>query len=220
MVATREAYGNALARIGEVDPRIVAMDGDTKNSTYRGQVLQEVPGRGSRSASSPSRYMVGVAVGFGTRGKVPFASTFACFFTRAYDQIRVAGHFAGEPQARRLARRREHRRGWPVADGAGGPGHDAGHRRQHRAVCQRRGVRREAGRADGTTKGTMLSCAPRGPRRRCIYNNDEQFPIGGAKVLRQSANDKVTVVAAGVTLYEALKAADALKTRGYRHHSH
>ena len=58
------------------------------------------------------------------------------------------------------------------------------------------------------------------PKTPVIYNNDEPFPIGGAKVLRQSAEDKVTVVAAGVTLYEALKAADALEERGHRHHGH
>src|ERR1017187_9856947 len=52
------------------------------------------------------------------------------------------------------------------------------------------------------------------PKTPVLYSNDEAFPIGGAKVLRQSAEDKVTVVAAGVTLYEALKASDALKSEG------
>ena len=90
MVATREAYGNALVRIGEVDPRVVAMDGDTKNSTYSEKFFKKFPDRFTECFIAEQN-MVGVATGFGTRGKVPFASTFATFFTRAYDQIRVAG---------------------------------------------------------------------------------------------------------------------------------
>jgi transketolase len=64
-----------------------------------------------------------------------------------------------------------------------------------------------------STKGVSFLRTSR-PKTPIIYGNDEQFPIGGAKVLRQSAEDKVTVVAAGATLFEALKAADALKTEG------
>jgi transketolase len=82
-VATREAYGNALARIGEVDPRIVAVDGDTKNSTYADKFFKKFPNR-SIECFIAEQNMVGVATGFGARGKVPFASTFACFFTRAF----------------------------------------------------------------------------------------------------------------------------------------
>src|SRR5208282_4246492 len=89
-IATREAYGNALARIGEVDQRIVAMDGDTKNSTYSEKFMKKFPARFTECFIA-EKNMVGVAVGFGARDKVPFVSTFACFFTRAYDQIRVAG---------------------------------------------------------------------------------------------------------------------------------
>ena len=90
MVATREAFGNALLRIGAVDPRVVAMDGDTKNSTFSEKFAKKFPDRFTECFIA-EQCMVGVATGFGARGKVPFASTFACFFTRAYDQIRVAG---------------------------------------------------------------------------------------------------------------------------------
>ena len=89
-VATREAFGTALARIGEVDHRIVAMDGDTKNSTYAEKFFKKFPGRFTECFIAEQN-MVGVAMGFGARGKVPFASAFACFLARAYDQIRVAG---------------------------------------------------------------------------------------------------------------------------------
>jgi transketolase len=89
-IATREAYGTALARIGEADLRIVAVDGDTKNSTFADKFFKKFPER-STECFIAEQNMVGVATGFGARGKVPFASTFATFFTRAYDQIRVAG---------------------------------------------------------------------------------------------------------------------------------
>ena len=78
LVATREAYGAALTRIGEVDPRVVAMDGDTKNSTFAEKFFKKFPDR-STECFIAEQNMVGVATGFGARGKVPFASTFACF---------------------------------------------------------------------------------------------------------------------------------------------
>ena len=90
MVATREAFGNALLRVGGVDARVVAMDGDTKNSTFSDKFSKRFADRFTECFIA-EQCMVGVATGFGTRGKVPFASTFACFLTRAYDQIRVAG---------------------------------------------------------------------------------------------------------------------------------
>ncbi|HWH72229.1 MAG TPA: transketolase, partial [Candidatus Sulfotelmatobacter sp.] len=90
MVATREAYGNALVRIGGVDQRVVALDGDTKNSTYSEKFMKKFPNRFTECFIAEQN-MVGMATGFSTRGKVPFASTFATFFTRAFDQVRVAG---------------------------------------------------------------------------------------------------------------------------------
>src|SRR5882724_8782942 len=89
-IATREAYGTALTRLGEADLRIVAVDGDTKNSTFADKFFKKFPER-STECFIAEQNMVAVAVGLSTRGKVPFASTFATFFTRAYDQIRVAG---------------------------------------------------------------------------------------------------------------------------------
>ena len=91
MVATREAYGTALVRIGEADQSVVAMDGDTKNSTFAEKFFKKFPERFVECFIAEQN-MVGIAIGFGTRGKVPFASTFGAFFTRAHDQIRMAGH--------------------------------------------------------------------------------------------------------------------------------
>ena len=209
-VATREAYGNALARIGEVDPRIVAVDGDTKNSTYADKFFKKFPNR-SFECFIAEQNMVGVATGFGARGKVPFASTFACFFTRAFDQIRVAGisqanlKLAGSHVG--------------VSIGEDGPSQmgleDLAMMRAiagstvlypSDAVSAEKLVEQMA-----QAKGICYLRTSR-PKTPVIYNNDEQFPIGGAKVLREG--DKATVVAAGVTLFEALKAADALKNEG------
>ena len=209
-VATREAYGNALARIGEVDPRIVAVDGDTKNSTYADKFFKKFPNR-SFECFIAEQNMVGVATGFGARGKVPFASTFACFFTRAFDQIRVAGisqanlKLAGSHVG--------------VSIGEDGPSQmgleDLAMMRATAgstvlypsdAVSAEKLVEQMA-----QAKGICYLRTSR-PKTPVIYNNDEQFPIGGAKVLREG--DKATVVAAGVTLFEALKAADALKNEG------
>jgi len=211
-VATREAYGNALARIGETDQRIVAMDGDTKNSTYSEKFLKKFPLRFTECFIAEQN-MVGVAMGFGARGKVPFVSTFACFFTRTFDQIRVAGisqanlKLAGSHVG--------------VSIGEDGPSQmgleDLAMMRAIAgstvlypadAVSAEKLVEQMA-----LAKGICYLRTSR-PKTPVIYKNDELFPIGGAKVLRQNTGDKVTVVAAGVTLFEAIKAADALKNEG------
>jgi transketolase len=211
-VATREAYGNALARMGETDQRIVAMDGDTKNSTYSEKFMKKFPERFTECFIAEQN-MVGVAVGFGSRGKVPFASTFACFFTRAYDQIRIAGisqanlKLAGSHVG--------------ISIGEDGPSQmgleDLAMMRAivgstvlypSDAVSAEKLVEQMA-----LAKGICYLRTSR-PKTPVIYKNDEAFPIGGAKVLRQNAGDKATIVAAGVTLFEALKAADALKNEG------
>jgi transketolase len=211
-VATREAYGTALARIGEVDQRVVALDGDTKNSTYAEKFFKKFPDR-STECYIAEQNMVGVATGFGTRGKVPFVSTFATFFTRAADQIRVAGISSAN-----LKLAGSH---VGVSIGEDGPSQmgleDLALMRAivgsvvlypSDAVSTEKLVEQMA-----LAKGLHFLRTSR-PKSPVIYGNDEQFPVGGAKVLRQNAGDKVTVVAAGVTLHEALKAADALKAEG------
>ena len=136
-VATRKAYGDALAALGAADGRVVALDGEVSNSTYA-----EIFG-----AAHPERFfemfiaeqqLVAAAVGLQVRGWKPFASTFAAFFTRAYDFIRMAAVSRATIALCGLARRRLDRRGRPVADGARGPGDDARRRRQHRALPVRR----------------------------------------------------------------------------------
>jgi transketolase len=150
-----------------------------------------------------------VATGFATRGKVPFASTFACFLSRAYDQIRMAGISMANVK---LA-------GSHVGVSIGEDGtsqmalEDLAMMRAvagsvvlypSDAVCAEKLVEQMA-----LHQGVAFLRTSR-PKTPVIYQNDEQFPIGGAKILKQTAGDKVTVVAAGVTLFEVLKAAETL----------
>jgi transketolase len=211
-VATREAYGNALARIGEVDARVVAMDGDTKNSTYAEKFFKKFPERYTEGFIAEQN-LVGMATGFGARGKVPFASTFATFFNRAADQLRIAGishanlKLAGSHVG--------------VSIGEDGP--------SQMGLEDLALMRAIAGStvlypADAVSTEKLVEEMARGkgiyflrtsrPKTPVIYQNDEPFPVGGAKVLRQNPGDKATVVAAGVTLHEALKAAELLKNEG------
>src|SRR5476649_1158946 len=209
-IATREAYGTALARIGEADLRIVAIDGDTKNSTFADKFFNKFPER-STECFIAEQNMVGVGMGFGARGKVPFASTFATFFTRAYDQIRVAG--ISQSNIKLVGSH------VGVSIGEDGPSQmaleDLAMMRAivgstvlypSDAVSTEKLLEQMA-----QTKGICFLRTSR-PKTPVIYGNDEKFPIGGAKVLR--TGDKVTIVSAGVTLFEALKAADQLKAEG------
>jgi transketolase len=211
-IATREAYGTALLRIGEADPRVVAMDGDTKNSTFADKFFKKFPER-STECFIAEQNMVAVAVGFATRGHVPFASTFAAFFTRAADQIRVAG--ISQSNLKLVGSH------VGISIGEDGP--------SQMALEDLALMRAIAGstvlypaEAVATEKLMEQMAQHKGlcflrtsrPKTPVIYGNDEQFPIGGAKVLR--TGDKATVVAAGVTLFEALKAADQLQAEGIK----
>jgi transketolase len=209
-VATREAYGTALAKIA-ADPRVVALDGDTKNSTFSNKFLAVAPERFFESFIAEQN-MVATAVGLSSRGKVAFASTFACFLSRAYDHIRMAGisksniKLCGSHAG--------------VSIGEDGPSQmgleDLAMMRAVTgctvlypcdAVCAERCVELAA-----NNKGMFFIRTSR-PKTPVIYGNDETFRIGGSKILKSSVQDKVTVVAAGVTVFEALKAYDQLKTQ-------
>jgi len=210
LIATREAYGAALVRLGEADPRINAMDGDTKNSTFAEKFFKKFPER-STECFIAEQNLVAVAVGYATRGHVPFASTFATFFTRAADQIRVAG--ISQANLKLVGSH------VGISIGEDGP--------SQMALEDLAMMRAVVGStvlypADAVAteklleqmailKGVAFLRTSR-PKTPVIYGNDEQFPVGGAKVLR--TGDKVTIVGAGVTLFEALKAADSLKAEG------
>ena len=209
-IATREAYGAALVRVGGANPAVVAMDGDTKNSTYAEKFFKAFPDRFTECFIAEQN-LVAVAIGFATRGHVPFASTFATFFTRAADQIRVAG--ISQSNIKLVGSH------VGISIGEDGPSQmaleDLALMRAivgstvlypAEAVATEKLLEQMA-----TIKGVCFLRTSR-PKTPVIYGNDEQFPIGGAKVLR--TGDKVTIVSAGVTLFEALKAADTLKADG------
>ncbi|MFA5829919.1 MAG: transketolase [Candidatus Gracilibacteria bacterium] len=216
MVATREAYGFALVRLGLADTRITVVDGDTKNSTFADKFKNAYPERFFECFIAEQN-MVGVAVGLAARGKLAFASTFAAFLTRAYDQIRMAAVSMSHVKL--------------VGSHAGvSIGEDGVSQMALEDLAMMRAIYGSAVLypSDAVScerlmeqmldyNGVSYLRASR-PKLPVIYGNDEKFPIGGSKVVRQSKDaakpDKVTVVGAGVTLYEALKAYDELQKEG------
>ena len=129
MVATREAYGTALLRIGGVDPRVVAMDGDTKNSTYADKFFKKFPAR-STECYIAEQNLVAVAIELRhARQGAVCVHVRDVFHPRGGSHSR-GGHLDGEPEPRRLSRRREHRRRRPVANGVGRHRFDARDRGQ------------------------------------------------------------------------------------------
>jgi transketolase len=210
-VATRKAYGDALAAIG-AQRDVVAMDGEVSNSTFADEFARKYPERYFEMYIAEQQ-LIAAAVGFSVRGYRPFASTFAAFFTRAYDfirmaaisqaNIRLAGSHAG------------------VEIGADGPSQMA-----LEDLAMLRAVQGStvlypsdatsaaalvAAMAD--TNGIVYMRTTRGAYP-VLYDAGETFPVGGAKVLRASDGDQVTLIGAGVTLHACLAAADQLKADG------
>lgn len=212
-VATREAYGHALQKLGALSPYIVALDGDVKNSTHSAFFAEAFPARFFECYIAEQN-MVGAALGLAACGKIPFVSTFACFLTRAYDFIRMAGH----SRPRHLVFCGSHA---GVSIGEDGPSQmgleDLAMFRAlaHSTVlypCDAVSAERLTEQA-ARSEGIVYLRTTRG-KTPVIYGNDETFPVGGSKVLRASGNDQCTAVTAGVTVYEALAAHDILKQQG------
>jgi transketolase len=211
-VATRKAYGDALLALGKADPRIVVLDGEVGNSTYTETFAKEFPERFFQMYIAEQQ-MVGAAVGMQVRGWKPFAATFAAFLTRAYDFVRMAavsranlslcGSHAG------------------VSIGEDGPSQmGLEDLASMRAVfgstivypCDANQTGRLLARLADTDGITYMRTTRQATP--VIYGPDEEFEIGGSRVLRQSADDDVTIVAAGITVGEALAAADELAADG------
>ncbi len=211
-VATREAYGAALVKLGRVNPRVVAVDGDVKNSTFAEVFTKAHPDRFFECFIAEQN-MLGVAIGLSATGWIPFASSFAAFHTRAYDFIRMAA--ISRANVKLLGTH------CGVSIGEDGPSQmgleDIAMMRAvpgsvilypADAVAMERMVAEAA-----DHQGIVYLRATR-PKTPVIYPNSERFPIGGSKVLRRSDRDRATIVAAGVTLYEALAAHDELARQG------
>ena len=211
-VATREAWGTALASLGGIDSRVVALDADVKNSTFSERFEKLYPDR-FYECFIAEQVMVGAAMGLAARGAIPFPSTFACFLARAADFIRMGGvsfsnvKYTGSHVG--------------VSIGEDGPSQmGLEDLAIMRAVpgcavlypCDAVSTERlvvEMARYKGPAY--MRTSRPKTP---VIYDPAERFPIGGSKVLRRSGNDDAVVVGAGVTVFEALKAHDQLKDQG------
>jgi transketolase len=210
-VATRKAFGQALAAIGAV-PNVVVLDGEVGNSTYAEDFEKAHPERYFEMFIAEQQ-LVATAVGMSVRGYVPFAATFAAFFSRAYDfirmsaisqaNIRLSGSHAG------------------VEIGADGPSQmaleDIAMLRAVNgstvlypsdATATARLVQEMAGRSGVVYIRTTRGAYP------VLYSPEEEFPVGGAKIVRSSQEDQLTLVGAGVTLHNCLAAADQLASDG------
>ena len=213
-VATREAYGAALAALGASDPRVVALDADVKNSTFSDKFEQQHPDRFYQTYIA-EQVMVGAALGLASRGAIPFPSTFAAFLTRAADFIRMGG--IGNVNVKLAGSHAG------VSIGEDGPSQMAlEDLAMMRAVpgcvvlypCD--AVSTTALVAAAAAHDGMTYIRTSRPKTPVVYAADERFPIGGSKTLRQSAADAATVVAAGVTVFEALAACETLAEAGVR----
>jgi len=212
-VATRLAFGQALAAVG-ARPDVVALDGEVGNSTHAEEFAKAYPERYFEMFIAEQQ-LIAAAVGLSVRGYVPFAATFAAFFTRAYDfirmsaisqaNIRLCGSHAG------------------VEIGADGPSqmaledlammravHGSTVLYPSDATSTAYLVREMAGRGGVVYMRTTRGAYP------VLYPPEEAFPVGGAKVVRSAPDDQVTLIGAGVTLHNCLAAADQLGQDGIR----
>jgi len=211
-VATRKAFGDALAAIGAADGQVVVLDGEVGNSTYTETFGNKFPERFFQMYIAEQQ-MIGASVGMQVRGWKPFSATFAAFLSRGYDFIRMAavsqanlylcGSHAG------------------VSIGEDGPSQMglediAELRAVHGSTVlypsdANQTARLMALMADNTGVNYIRTTRQATP---VIYGADEEFTIGGSRVLKSSDNDHVTIIAAGITLGEALSAAETLATEG------
>ena len=214
MVPTRKAYGEALVVLGEIDPRIVSLDAEVKNSTYAELFKEKFPERFFEMFIAEQN-MVGVALGLSKRGKIPFVSTFAAFLSRAADQIRMAA--LSRPNIKFVGSHAG------VSIGEDGPSQmGLEDLALFRSVLESTIFYP----ADAVSCARLVNVAAESqgifyirtnrPQTPVIYERGEEFKIGGSKVVRSSREDKLTVIACGVTLIEAIKAADELAKKGIR----
>jgi transketolase len=211
-VATREAFGDGLRALGDARADVVALDGEVSNSTFSDKLAKAHPERFFEIYIAEQQ-LVSAAVGMQVLGLVPFAATFAAFHSRAHDQIRMAavtgasirlvGSHAG------------------VSIGEDGPSQMAlEDLAMMRAVagstvlypsCATAAADLTREMADRPGISYLRTTREKTP---VLYGPDERFPIGGSKVLRRSGADVAAVLAAGITLHEALRAHDALRAKG------
>lgn len=213
MVATRAAYGKALVNLGEKNNDAVVIDGDVKNSTMTEYFFEKFPERSFQSFIAEQN-MVGMAVGFSAMGLNPFVATFSCFLSRAHDFIRMAQYsfanikFAGSHSGISIGQDGPSQMGLEdIPMFLNIPGAVVLYPAD--AVSTEYLVKETA-----AFKGISYLRTTR-EKTKVIYKNGEKFPLGGFKVWGGSNDDKALVIAAGITLHEALKAQEILKERNF-----
>ncbi len=211
-VATRKAYGNALVRIFSAFPEIVVLDAEVGNSTYA-EIFGKVHPDRFFEMFIAEQNMVGTALGLSRRGRIPFVSTFGAFFTRAFDQIRMSQYSEANIKC--------------AGSHAGvSIGEDGSSQMALEDIAMFRSVLNSVvlypSDAVSTDKLVEEAAKYRGlvyirttrQATPLLYSFDEEFPLGGSKTLRSSDRDTVTVIGAGITVHEALKAHEELKKEG------
>ena len=207
--ATREVFGDVLVSTGKANKSIYALDADVKNSTFTEKFTKEIPERFVECFIAEQN-MVSVAAGLSRLDKIPVVATFAAFLTRAADQIRMARvseaniKFVGSHVG--------------VSIGEDGPS-QMGLEDIALFGALPDSVVLQPCDAVSTAKLVPEMIAHKGitymrtlrPKTKIVYGNDEDFRIGGCGILRQSKEDVLTIAATGITVFEALKAADELK---------
>jgi transketolase len=207
--ATREVFGDILAKLGEQNKELYALDGDVMNSTFTQTFKKSSPERFVECYIAEQN-MVSVAAGLSRMGKIPFVATFAAFLSRAADQVRMARvseaniKFVGSHVG--------------VSIGEDGPS-QMGLEDIAQFGALPDTVILQPCDAVSTAKLVPQMASHRGfaymrtlrPKTPLLYSSEDSFSIGGSKIVRQSENDQLTVAATGITVFQALKAADELK---------
>jgi transketolase len=214
-IATRKAYGYALAALGRVSDDVFALDADVKNSTFSDIFEKEFPDRFIQCFIAEQN-MVSVSTGLELRRKVPFAATFGAFFCRAYDQIRMAG--IGRNALRLCGSH------CGVSIGLDGPSQMALEDIAMMCSIPQSIVLYPSDGVSAYKLVELMANYNNGisylrtsrPNLPILYGVDEEFEVGGCKILRQSDDDRLCIVAAGVTLHEALKAHEKLAKQGVK----
>ena len=210
--ATREVFGEALTKLGETNKSIYVLDGDVKNSTFTLDFMKAFPERFVECYIAEQN-MVSVAVGLSRLGKTPFVATFGAFLTRAADQIRMARvsnaniKFIGSHVG--------------VSIGEDGPSQMGLEDIALFGALPGTTIFQPAD-AVSTAKLTAVMAKEPGfaymrtlrPKTPLLYSQEETFETGGSMILRRSDQDVLTIAATGITVFEALKAADELEKQG------
>jgi transketolase len=211
-ISTRRGFGDALAELAKIDQRVFVLDGDVRNSTYTEEAERSAP-KHFVEGYIAEQNMVGMAIGLSARGRIPFAATFSCFLSRAYDFVRMAsiGHnnvkLAGTHSG--------------VSIGEDGPS-QMGLEDLAQMCAQPDMTVLYPADATAAWEATRLAATVRGPcyvrlgrpESDVIYSPETPFAIGKCQVLRESANDRALIVAGGVTVFEALAAYEIMRGDG------